>query len=98
MQVTLHVLYVKPETVKWFREVYPEKNQEIQAAIRSFPGLVSHDRTIVDENTLEVKLVFESNASYVAYQELWKTMQSWVDRTAYNNANSIISFFSESYD
>lgn len=97
MKVTLHMLYVKPETAKWYGVVFPEKNNEIQEAVESFPG-VTYTRGAIDENTMEATLVFDSIEAYVDYKNFRDSIPLFSERKLYNEQNSIISFSSESYD
>lgn len=93
-QYTYQVLFVKPETVKWFGEVFPDEAKEISDAISKLPGLVSWDKVNIDENTYQSTMIFESMDAFVEYKKLWNT-GPWAHRAQYNKDNLIVTFVTQ---
>lgn len=98
MQVTLHIVTVKPETVEWWGTNHLEEQTKINEAIRLFPGVIKYERKVIDTNTVENTIVFNSVESYLDYRDLWRTSPLWAQRKAYNEENMIVTFTTESYD
>lgn len=98
MQVTLHIVTVKPNSVKWWGELYSEKNGHITNSIKSLPGLLEYKRNYIDTNTFEQTLVFDTIEASLNYRDLWKSNPAFVERKQYNDENLIVSFTNETYN
>lgn len=98
MQVTLHIVTVKPETAQWWGPVNVEKSDQILEAIKAIPGFVSYDKKFIDDNTVEQTIVFESIEASLLYRDLWRNNPAIVERKKYNEENLIVTFTTETYN
>lgn len=97
MTITFKILYVKPENVSWWGDINPEKQSYIHSSIKSFSGIISYDRNVLDENIIEAVITFESEEAFTNYKKMWSD-PPWTERRAYNEQNLIITFVTESRD
>lgn len=83
-----HLISTKPNTVVWFWELYPEKQQEINTWIAQQPGFVSYSREMLNGQHHQY-ITFDSLENTLAYYSLVAHHELVQQRRYYNNTHGI---------
>lgn len=91
MTYNVKITTTKPEGVVWFVEVDPTAVSRINAWQESFPGYLSCQIISSTANSGVKVYEWQDEASYDAYKVACGSNQDEIDRSAYNQANGIVS-------
>jgi hypothetical protein len=97
--ITAKITSRKPAGEQWFGDVSPANRAIVKSFhvwLRTVPGFVSREVRIIDDNTKEETLVFNTIEEYTAFTSSRTTNSDWIARHQYNLAHTIVTQSTES--
>lgn len=91
MSYKVRVTTVKPAHAAWFSDANPAGHAAWQAWFNSLPGILSLNKTFLNDDSIVRFFTFRDEAAYLEIKELSLINNNSVDRIRHNESNGIIN-------